>query len=67
MYVCSLENKGAEKTSKKLFRTETGMKGTKGPFFLFFSFWQFCEIGELAIDHPSTRGAEFSFKDFVMM
>ncbi len=38
-YVYSLVHKGAEKTSKKLFRTETETKGTKG--FFFFSFFFF--------------------------
>jgi hypothetical protein len=42
MYVYSLVHKGAEKTSKKLFRTETETKGTKGLFF--FSFFSFLAI-----------------------
>jgi hypothetical protein len=41
-YVYSLVHKRAEKTSKKLFRTETKTKGTKGLFsFSFFFFGNF--------------------------
>jgi hypothetical protein len=67
MYVCSLVHKGAEKTSKKLFRTETETKGTKGTcFFLFFFFGNFVKkVNWRSIIHPQ-EGQGFSFKDFVM-
>jgi len=61
--LCTKEQKRAAKSSSEQRRRRRVQRPL---FFLFFFFWQFCEIGELAIDHPSTRGPGFSFKDFVM-
>ncbi len=51
--LCTKEQKRPAKSSSEQRRRGRVQRAF---FFLFFSFWQFCEIGELAIDRPSTRG-----------